>query len=179
MTHRLQRRALPLLGLAWALGLAGCASPQATQLGPWTRGRLLLRVAEQAGAAARADTLAFELRGDARRGELRLETPLGLRAAELRWTPEQAWLIDAQGERPFPSLDMLSREVLGQPLPLAALPDWLAGRPWPQATHRPLAHGFEQLGWQVDTAALAAGRIEARRELPAPALLVRVLLAAP
>ena len=47
------------------------------------------------------------------------------------------------------TLEDLSREALGEALPLAAWPDWLAGRPWGGAPHRATEGGFEQLGWQV------------------------------
>jgi outer membrane lipoprotein LolB len=60
-------------------------------------------------------------------------------------------------------------------VPLAALPSWLAGQPWPAAPHEPREGGFEQLGWQVNTAQRAAGQIDARRAAP-PAVLLRVRL---
>jgi outer membrane lipoprotein LolB len=67
--------------------------------------------------------------------------------------------------------------VLGETLPLAALFDWLRGRPWPGAPSRPVAAppGFEQLGWRVDLARFAEGQVDARRDR-APAVNVRARL---
>jgi len=59
--------------------------------------------------------------------------------AQARWAPGQVVLATPQGERRFDDLDGLTREVLGESLPLAALFDWLRGRPWPGAASRPLA----------------------------------------
>jgi outer membrane lipoprotein LolB len=58
---------------------------------------------------------------------------------------------------------------------LAALPDWLAGRPWSDAAHRLTETGFEQLGWQINLTRQSEGWIEARRAA-APEVLVRVRL---
>jgi outer membrane lipoprotein LolB len=117
----------------------------------------------------------FELRGDGREGELKLLTPLGTQLVSARWGPGLALLVTGEGERRFDSLDTLSREALGEPLPLAALPDWLAGRPWPDAPHTPREGGFEQLGWTVTTSALADGQLLARRSAE-PAVTLRVRL---
>ena len=56
-----------------------------------------------------------------------------------------------------------------------ALPDWLAGRPWPGAVHRVMEDGFEQLGWIVALEKRADGLIEARRPA-APEVLVKLRL---
>ncbi len=77
--------------------------------------------------------------------------------------PGEARLVTPQGERRFDDLDALSRDVLGESLPLRALPDWLRGRPWPGAEQpaRPLqpGPGFAQLGWTIDLARFDAGRV--------------------
>lgn len=116
---------------------------------------------------------AFELRGNGERGELRLNSPLGTRVASARWSPGVAVLTTQDGEQGFADLEELSRRALGENLPLAALPDWLAGRPWAGAPHTVAAAGFEQLGWQVDLARRGEGWVQARRAAP-PAVLVRV-----
>ena len=77
--------------------------------------------------------------------------------------------------RPAPPPPAQEPIALGESLPLAALPDWLAGRPWPGAPHTPGEAGFVQLGWQVSLARRSEGWIEARRAAP-PAVLVRVKL---
>jgi outer membrane lipoprotein LolB len=80
-----------------------------------------------------------------------------------------------EGEQSFANLDDLSRRALGENLPLAALPDWLAGRPWPGAPHESRDAGFDQLGWQVQLARYSEGWVEARRTAP-PEVLVRARL---
>jgi len=131
-----------------------------------------VKVDATATQAAQGANAAFELRGDAEGGELHLNSPLGTRMVSVRWSRSGAVLVTAQGERSFADLDALSREALGESLPLAALPDWLAGRPWPHAPHLPEATGFEQLGWHVDLQRQAQGWVEAQRTTP-PAVSLR------
>jgi len=166
-------RALAVLAAA---GMVGCATPPRAPGEPaWTSGRLAVNIAADAGQAAQSMSAAFELRGDDRSGELRLNSPLGTRVAQARWAPGLAVLDTSEGERRFDTLDELSRQALGEALPLAALPDWIAGRPWPAAPHFRRDDGFEQLGWQVVLLRLADGVIEARRPAP-PAVIVRLRL---
>lgn len=166
-------------GLALAALLAGCATPSPDRSGElWSSGRLLLRVDATPERLAQSLSAAFELRGSGQQGELRLLSPLGTGLAEARWGPGVAELRTAQGEARFDSLDALSRQALGEALPLAALPDWLAGRPWPGAPSQALPGGFEQLGWSLDLTRQQQGWIEARRAAP-PAVLLRVRLESP
>ncbi len=158
-----------------ALLLAACATPPRADSVPWTEGRLSVQVQASGTEAARGMSAAFQLRGDGDAGELRLDSPLGLRMASARWAPGLALLQTSQGEQRYDSLDALSREALGESLPLAALPDWLAGRPWPGAPHVADDTGFEQLGWHVVLTRRAEGWIEARRDAP-PAVTLRVRL---
>lgn len=65
--------------------------------------------------------------------------------------------------------------MLGESLPVAALFDWLHGRPWRGAAHVIAAPGFRQLGWAVDLARFADDTIVAVRE-QLPAVTVRVKL---
>jgi hypothetical protein len=44
----------------------------------------------------------------------------------------------------------LTRELLGEAVPVAALFDWLKARPWPAAPHQKTSNGFEQLGWRIE-----------------------------
>ena len=124
-------------------------------------GRLALRVAPVAGEASRSVSAAFELRGDSRAGSLGLSTPLGSMLAQARWSPTQVVLTTPRETRRFASLDELTREALGESVPIEAWFDWLRGRPWPEAPSAPLdaapnapsgpsATGFRQLGWRVD-----------------------------
>lgn len=167
----------------WALLVTGCASiPPAPGLmaanTPWTTGRMSVRVDASPARVAQNVSAAFELRGDGGVGELRLMSALGTSLAHARWAPGQVRLETPDGERSFDNLDELSRQALGEALPLAALPDWLAGRPWSGAAYTATADGFEQLGWQVQLARRSEGFIEARRAT-APAVLLRIKLDAP
>jgi outer membrane lipoprotein LolB len=170
-------RARPaFVGAAFAALLTACATPPPLPAGTVTSGRLLLRVAAIEGRDGQNVSAAFELQGNASQGELRLLSPLGTQMAAARWAPGEVSLLTAEGTQRFANLDELSRQALGEALPLAALPDWLAGRPWPQLPHRMQAQGFEQAGWQVLLERQSEGLIEARRQAPLPEVLLRVRL---
>ena len=163
---------------------AGCASldrraPDAAAADTLA-GRLSMRFAADGERPARSLGAAFELSGDEHRGRLDLLTPLGTVLARARWSPDGAVLATPGGETPYADLDALARQLLGEDVPLAALFDWLRGRPWPGAASRPLdaadGTGFDQLGWRVDLAQFADGRVGARRDLPPPAVTVQVRL---
>lgn len=146
-------------------------------------GRMSLQVLAS-GEPARGWHAGFDLWGDARAGRLELSAPLGPRIASARWTPGEVLLDDGHGRRAYPSLQALAHDVFGQPLPLQALPDWLRGRPWPEAAHASTAQGFTQLGWQIDTSQSSAGLVVAWRQAGdaaahTPAVTLRVRLADP
>jgi len=162
------------------LVLAGCAGAPRTEALPFTAaGRLSVRVESSAARPAQSLSAAFEWRGDGERGELTLLSPLGTQLARAHWWPGDARLVTPDGEARFDSLDALAERALGETVPLAAWPDWLAGRPWPRAPSAPWnsagGTGFEQLGWSVDLSRFGEGRIEARRGTP-PAVTVRIVL---
>lgn len=164
------------LAAAFAAACAGCASiPPPTAIGPHWQGRLAVRVAEQGTRPAESFSTAFELNGSGEAGELILTTPIGTRAALARWSAQGAELHDGQGVRRYASLEALSSELLKQDIPLAALPDWLAGKPWPGAPALATQDGFTQLGWAVDTSRRAEGALRAAREAP-PAIALTVRL---
>ena len=145
-------------------------------------GRLALRVEAAEGAPARSVTAAFELHGDAGRGRLDLSTPLGSVLAQARWAPGSVVLSTPQGDTRFDDLDALTRAVLGESLPVAALFDWLRGRPWPGAASTPSVApaepGFEQLGWVVSLARFDDAQVAARRAR-VPVVTVRAKLDRP
>jgi outer membrane lipoprotein LolB len=157
--------------------LAACATLEPGAEQPMFSGRLSLQVQAQ---PPRAESAHFELSGGAQRGRLALSTPLGTRIGEARWMPGEALLVAAGGhETRYDDMDALTRALLGEALPVAALFDWLAGRPWPGAPAQPLsAAGFAQLGWRIDLAEADAGRMVARRDA-APAATLRVQLDGP
>ena len=168
-----------------ALTVAACASVPtgpAPGSGETLSGRLAVRVDGIDGAAARSVNAAFELQGSPQVGRLNLSTPLGSVLAQARWAPGSVVLATPQGEQRFDDLDALTREVVGESLPVAALFDWLRGRPWPGAastvTVAPAEPGFEQLGWVVSLARFDEAWVAARRER-APVVTVRAKLDRP
>lgn len=172
----MKRAARLLAGWLLAAGLCGCATlPSGVAEPVLTSGRLVLKVQASADRQALGVNAAFELLGNAERGELRLSSPLGPQIASARWAPGLAELTTPDGRSRFNTLDELSQRALGEVLPLAALPDWLAGRPWPGAAHQAGASGFEQLGWWVGLARFDEGWIDAERAAP-PAVSLRVRL---
>ncbi len=170
------------LALTGALG--GCASlgePGASAADALA-GRLSVRVDGASAEPARSLSAAFELLGNGERGSLNLSTPFGTMLAQARWSPQQVLLVTPQGQAAYADLPALTRELLGEELPLAALFDWLRGRPWPgaesRATRPPDEAGFLQLGWEVTLARFADGHIVARRMAP-PVVTVRAQMDRP
>jgi outer membrane lipoprotein LolB len=170
--------------LAAAL-LAGCATTPRPPAGAGSEalaGRLTVRVDATPTSEARNVTASFDLQGSPQQGRLDLSTPLGTVMAQARWAPGKVALLTSQGETQFASLDDLTREVLGESLPVAALFDWLRGRPWPGAPSTPSGStaepGFGQLGWTVSLARFDEGLIAATRSR-APAVTVRAKLDRP
>lgn len=163
-SYRSERR-LWLTG-ALAVLLAGCAQlPRSDASGPslensWS-GRLSLQVQSEPPQSLSA---AFELKGTAAAGELRLSTPLGTTLLSARWSAVEALLEAGQQSRRFPDIDTLLLQATGASVPVRALFDWLEGKP------------SQAEGWTVDLSRHADGRITARREAPAPAAQLRIVL---
>lgn len=175
------RRAWGAAALA-AMLLAGCATQQAPQLRQYgtsdsLAGRMTVKVDATSTSQARNVTAVFDLQGTPEQGRLDLSTPLGTVLAQARWAPGQVALVTSKGEMiAFPTLDDLTREVLGESLPMAAFFDWLRGRPWPGAPSTPDGDkGFSQLGWTVNLAQYDNGLVYAQRA-QAPAVSVRAKL---
>jgi outer membrane lipoprotein LolB len=151
------------LAAAVVMGCATAPKPQEPPLagaGPWS-GRLALQVADKPGQSFSAG---FQLKGSAQAGELTLYSPLGGTLAVLSWRPGSATLGSAGEQRQFASLDELVTQVAGDPIPIAALFDWLRGMDTPAA------------GWRADLSQLASGRVAAKRLQPPPEADLRVVL---
>jgi outer membrane lipoprotein LolB len=174
------RRARGFAGAA-ALGLlSACANLQPPHAAgaQVLSGRLSVRVESD---PVKALSAAFELSGDAREGALALTSPLGSTLAQARWKPDDVVLETPGSSARYADLDTLAAQALGERVPLAALFDWLRGRPWPGARSEALAGnepGFTQLGWRVGLARYAEGWVDAKRDAP-PAVTMRARLDAP
>jgi outer membrane lipoprotein LolB len=143
------------------LGLVACATPRPPSNVAFWSGRLALQVQSEPVQQWFAN---FELQGSAETGELLLLTPIGTSLAKLSWTPDSAQL--EQGGRTLQgnSLAQLSERLSGTTLPVAALFDWLAGKP------------ADAPGWRADLSSHAQGRLSAQRSSPAPAATLRIVL---
>jgi outer membrane lipoprotein LolB len=157
--------------------MTGCASVQTPHAegAQVLSGRLSVRVDSD---PARALSAAFELSGSARAGAMALTSPLGNTLAQASWKPGDVVLQTPNSLQRYPDLDTMAEQALGERVPLAALFDWLRGRPWSGAQSEALANGedgFSQLGWRVSLARYAEGWVEARRDAP-PAVTMRARL---
>jgi outer membrane lipoprotein LolB len=141
-------------------------------------GRLSVQVAGGQGGTAQGGNALFDLAGSPAAGQLELSTPLGSLLARARWSANEVLLQTPNEERRFDTLDALTRELLGEAIPVTALFDWLHGRPWPQVASVPLADGaagFSQLGWQIDLSQFNEGLVLAKRPTE-PAVTLRARL---
>lgn len=167
------------LALTLALALAGCTTLQPlapAAAGESISGRLALRVDAAGLSPARAFSAAFDLRGSSDNGVLSLATPLGSTLGQARWQPGSVTLATPQGTRAYADLQTMTRDVLGETVPVDAWFDWLRGRPWPGATSAASSSGFTQLGWDVDLSGRSDGTVVAIRTRPPPAVTVRIRL---
>ncbi|MBV8380021.1 MAG: outer membrane lipoprotein LolB [Paucibacter sp.] len=155
-------------------GCAGIAPRQVETSAPAAElhlsGRLSVQVENAIDQGNRGGNAGFDLSGSPAHGVLELSTPLGSLIARARWdrAAGQTVLETPGHERQFDDLDALTREMLGESIPVEALFDWLQGRAWSGAPSVPLAEagnaGFEQLGWRVDLRRYADGLIIATRQ---------------
>jgi outer membrane lipoprotein LolB len=157
------RRGVLALALSCALLAAGCATPRMTPVdaNAYWSGRMAIQVLKDPPESLSAG---FELQGSALTGEMVLLSPIGTTLARLEWTPQGARLAQGQQQVESTSLQRLGARLTGTELPIAALFEWLAGRP------------AEAPGWQVDLSAHAQGRISAERREPSPGAVLRIAL---
>lgn len=143
--------------------LSACATPQRSlQPGEevWS-GRLAMTVQSDPPQSFSAG---FDLRGSPDSGELQLTTPLGTSLATVVWSPGSAEMRQGSQVTRRGSLDELTTELSGTPVPVTALFGWLRGRQG------------DVPGWQADLARQPEGRITARRIFPVPAAELRVVV---
>lgn len=154
------------LTLGLALIVTACAqAPRAPTIAGEIRtqwsGRMALKVES---VPVQSFFAAFDLRGNARTGELSLFSPLGSTLARMAWAPGDARLIWNGQQRQFDSIEALTREATGTELPIANLFQWLAGEQ------------TQAQGWSADLRNLADGKLVAQRTMPAPAVEMRLIL---
>ena len=156
-----------LIGLL--LLLSACATPVAhppeTHAPPqeWT-GRISLQVQSTPPQQMNAS---FALQGSAHAGQLDVFSPLGTTLASLQWNPKEAMLYQSDQPQRFASMAVLTESVVGTPLPLAEIFDWLQGRATPAT------------GWQPDVSQLSTGWVFATRTSPTPTVLLKIKLDTP
>jgi outer membrane lipoprotein LolB len=155
------RTFIPALTLA--LMATGCASPRlsATDANAYWSGRMAIEVLKEPPETLSAG---FELQGSAQTGEMVLLSPIGTTLAVLKWSTQGAQLTQGQQQIESSNLQSLGAQLTGTELPIAALFEWLAGRP------------ADASGWQVDLSGHAQGKITAQRQQPAPGAFLRVVL---
>lgn len=158
---RIDRGRLVILG-AVALMLAGCATsrPDAPRDTTFWSGRMALTVHSEPPQSYSAG---FELRGAPTAGELQLSSPLGTVLASVRWSPQGAELRQGTQVTRRSSLDELTTDLGGTPLPVAALFGWLQGQ------------AADASGWSADLSRHPDGRVVARRLQPLPTAELRLV----
>lgn len=148
--------------LAGCAGVGGAAAPDASS-GHWS-GRMSLRVDS---APPQSFSAFFELRGNARAGQLQLTSPIGSTLGLARWSPGLATLQSGSDIRQFDSVEMMIEAATGASIPLDALFGWLDGR----QQNVP--------GWRADLSQVSSGRLQAVRESPSPAADLRIVFEQP
>ena len=153
-----------MLALSGALLLAACAAPSrqlipAPQADYWS-GRLSVQVQTN---PPQSNIGEFELSGNAQKGELVLLNPLGNIVARLQWGQGDASITQGNLTRHSNSLDTLIQDLLGTPLPIEALFDWLHGKSTPAD------------GWVAELGAVKDGKLTAQRYSPQPEASLRIV----
>ncbi|MGE5450882.1 MAG: lipoprotein insertase outer membrane protein LolB [Acidobacteriota bacterium] len=167
------------LAVAWSLALTACqTTPFKPPLVPpvlqdrqapsqqW-QGHFSVKLGPWGTQSSEGQSFTFYLQTQGRSGELSLMTPLGTQLAQVIWTPEGTRIESSQGTQQYASLHDLSTQLLGEDVPLQALPHWLQGLPSPDLPSAVLLAdhtGFEQASWTIDAHALPQGKLQALRE---------------
>ncbi|OGB03179.1 MAG: hypothetical protein A3G29_09535 [Burkholderiales bacterium RIFCSPLOWO2_12_FULL_64_99] len=145
-------------------GTAASSSPEApSRLA--LQGQLSIKLLAWQDLPAKGLSLGFFFSGHTDQGLLDLMTPLGTLMAQVGWQADEAWVVNENGRQTYPTLDELSRQTLGEALPLRSLVHWMQGQPdsTQPSTLTEQPGVFEQAGWRIDTRELAEQRIQATR----------------
>ena len=161
-----------LASLLFPFFIASCASHQSAgalnglNIEAWS-GRISVRTTGAGFQAPQQFSAGFVLTGSATKGELSLDTPLGTTLAKARWAPGMAELTQGGTTQAYASVDDMTAALTGEPLPLAALFQWLQGE------------ASTVNGWTPNLTQHAQGRISATRQQPSGDTLIRVVLDQP
>lgn len=158
----MMQRRWALLGSC--LMLTGCVTAPRERPAAFWSGRLGLLLQTDPPQSLQAT---FELQGNATQGELTLLGPVGTVLAHLSWTPRQATLERGQERWTQDNVEQLTEQLVQTRLSIHALFSWIEGR------------AVNPVGWEVDLSAHDKGRIVARRDLPSPTAVLRILLDQP
>ncbi|MBS0452175.1 MAG: hypothetical protein JSS14_12775 [Proteobacteria bacterium] len=142
--------------------MGGPAGPEASA-GHWS-GRMSLRVDS---APPQSFSAFFDLRGNAKAGQLQLTSPIGSTLGLAKWSPGMATLQTGSDIRQFDSVEMMIEAATGAAIPMDALFGWLDG----QQQSVP--------GWRADLSQVSAGRLQALRDSPSPAADLRIVFERP
>lgn len=155
--------------------LAACQTPppaplqlpaaQLSQLQQW-QGHFSIKLGAWRQQAADGQSFTFYLQSGSDTGQLDLMTPLGTQLAQVNWNPQGSRIQSSEGTQQFDSIGAMSQELLGENVPILALPFWLQGIPSPDLPSATVAEdhsGFNQAGWQITTVGLGQGRLIANR----------------
>lgn len=185
------RRRLMAGGLAAAVAmLAGCASPPSIEGaadGPsFDRGGRFALLVEHRGGKQDAVQGGFAWRDTAAGQRLDLANPLGNTLARIDVQPGRALLTRSDGTTETAAdPDALVEQVLGSPIPVGGLRDWLRGRlaPGPSEHVEKGADGrlsrFAQNGWRVELSRydeLGPRLLRLRRTEPARDISLRLVI---
>jgi len=146
----LRALAVPLVSL---LLLTACATPARPPADRAYTGRFAVTTASAAQRESVSGRFALEIRGVQQL--LELSSPLGTTVARIEIDPSGARATGAQmQEVRGADADALTEQLLGWPLPVAGLADWIEGRPVPNRVARIERENgrivlLEQDGWTI------------------------------
>ncbi|MBA2411964.1 MAG: lipoprotein localization factor LolB [Burkholderiaceae bacterium] len=133
--------------------LSACATPGVTLPDRAFTGRFSVTTTSGTQRENVSGRFNLEIRG--RRQVLELGSPLGTTVARVEVEPGGARATGAQmHEVRGPDADAITEQLLGWPLPVAGLADWIEGRPSPERIARVDRDGgrvvlIEQDGWTI------------------------------
>ena len=175
------------VSLASVALLTACATPPRSTADRAYSGRFAVTTALAEQRESVSGRFTLEVRGPQQ--ILELASPLGTTVARIEIEPGSARAIGARmQEVRGADADALTEQLLGWPLPVSGLADWIEGRPVPQRSARIERDGerivlIEQDGWVIRLSEYLEGAARPRRlalERPAgantPSVTLRLIV---